>query len=84
MKSHKVNSVPQENVVRQTARSQAGQLTGIGRLPGPMTDHVLTGTHGTGAERVYPGRVTWPGSVDVRKGKGGWSGNPASGGLRRS
>ena len=33
-----------------------------------MTDHVFTGTHGTGAERVCPGRTTWPGSVDVKEG----------------
>jgi hypothetical protein len=38
-------------------------------MAGPMTDHVLTGTHGTGAERVCPGQTARPGSVDV-KGRG--------------
>jgi hypothetical protein len=34
-------------------------------MTGPITDRVLNGMHGTAAERVWPGRTTRPGSVDV-------------------
>jgi hypothetical protein len=37
-------------------------------MTGPVTDHVFTGAHGTDAERVCPGRTTWPGSGDVKEG----------------
>jgi hypothetical protein len=37
-------------------------------VTGPMTDYVLTATHGTGAERVCPGRTTRAGSLDVKEG----------------
>jgi hypothetical protein len=33
----------------------------------PITDHALTGTHGTGTERVCPGRTTRSGFVDVTR-----------------
>jgi len=52
-------------------------------MTGPITDRVLTGTHGTGAERVPwledPARLR----RRDRKETGGWRSNPATGGLRR-
>jgi hypothetical protein len=52
-------------------------------MTGPITDHALTGTHGTGAERM-----PWPDDPARlrkrdRKETGGWRSNPASGRSQR-
>ena len=59
--------VPPENPVPAAPDGQepGRPANGDWEMTGPVTDHVLTGTHGTGAERVCPGRAIRPGSVHV-------------------
>ena len=51
MKAHRVNSVPPENASPAAPDHQepGRPANGDWEMTAPITDHVLTGTHGTGA-----------------------------------